>query len=199
MISRRSTTECYGAVVCRRDVLRGAISATSESPDGAVQVIFYPVGGKLIYVKGVIQDSLEWCCSLNSLLLARRRCRTQRRCASSFALPVQVLNMKQTIRLLPIIVALLLSFASDARYSLDDIRETLPGYCALLLHTLSASTLEHLQTTLSTQLGSKYASAYSTVGASIIGLSVYSMRELTVRPDLHKSRKSFAESRYTFR
>ncbi|KAI0047247.1 cation efflux protein [Auriscalpium vulgare] len=79
---------------------------------------------------------------------------------------------------LPVIIGLLASFASDANYSLDDILETIPGYLALLAHVACASSLEQLQTHISSNLGPNYASSFITLGASIVSLIIYSLREI---------------------
>ncbi|KAF8498709.1 cation efflux protein [Russula emetica] len=83
-----------------------------------------------------------------------------------------------TLRFTPIVLALLLSFASDTRYSLNDVLETLPGYLALLLHILSTGASEHLRSMLAPSVGAKYASVFNTVGAATFCLIVYVAREI---------------------
>jgi solute carrier family 30 (zinc transporter), member 5/7 len=86
----------------------------------------------------------------------------------------------QHLRFTPIILALVLSFASDTRYSLNDVLETLPGYLALLLHILATGASEHLRSTLAPSVGAKYASVFNTVGAATFCLVVYVAREILV-------------------
>ena len=86
----------------------------------------------------------------------------------------------QTLRFTPIVLALVLSFASDTRYSLNDVLETLPGYLALLLHILSTGASEHLRSMLTPSVGVKYASVFNTVGAATFSLIVYVAREILV-------------------
>lgn len=89
-------------------------------------------------------------------------------------------NIRQTLRFTPIVVALVLSFASDTRYTLNDVLETLPGYLALLLHVLSTGASEHLRSTLAPSVGAKYVSVFNTVGAATFSLIVYVAREILV-------------------
>lgn len=83
-----------------------------------------------------------------------------------------------TLRFTPIVLALVLSFASDTRYSLNDVLETLPGYLALLLHILSTGASEHLRSMLAPSIGAKYVSVFNTVGAATFSLIVYVAREI---------------------
>ncbi|THH15614.1 hypothetical protein EW146_g4892 [Bondarzewia mesenterica] len=78
-----------------------------------------------------------------------------------------------------LILAFALSFYSDTKFSMDNVRTTLPGYLALALHAILASALEHMHGNFVTRLGSRFAPAFSTVGASLFGLLIYSMREFT--------------------
>ena len=89
-------------------------------------------------------------------------------------------SYSQTLRFTPIVIALVLSFASDTRYSLNDVLETLPGYLALLLHVLSTGASEHLRSMLAPTVGAKYASVFNTVGAAMFSLIVYMAREILV-------------------
>ncbi|KAH9989852.1 cation efflux family-domain-containing protein [Russula vinacea] len=82
-----------------------------------------------------------------------------------------------TVRFTPIVLGLVISFASDTRYSLNDVRETLPGYLALLLHILSTGALEHLRSMLAPSVGAKYVSVCYTVGAATFSLFVYVARD----------------------
>lgn len=86
----------------------------------------------------------------------------------------------QTVRFTPIVLGLVISFASDTRYSLNDVRETLPGYLALLLHILSTGALEHLRSMLAPSVGAKYVSVCYTVGAATFSLIVYVARDTFV-------------------
>lgn len=86
----------------------------------------------------------------------------------------------QTVRFTPVVLGLVISFASDTRYSLNDVRETLPGYLALLLHILSTGALEHLRSMLAPSVGAKYVSICNTVGAATFSLVVYVARETLV-------------------
>lgn len=89
-------------------------------------------------------------------------------------------SYSQSLRFTPIVIALVLSFASDTRYSLSDVLETLPGYLALLLHILSTGASEHLRSILAPSVGARYASVSNTVGAATFGLIVYVAREILV-------------------
>jgi zinc transporter 5/7 len=82
-----------------------------------------------------------------------------------------------TVRFTPIVLGVVISFASDTRYSLNDVRETLPGYLALLLHILSTGALEHLRSMLAPSVGAKYVSVCCTVGAATFSLIVYVARD----------------------
>jgi solute carrier family 30 (zinc transporter), member 5/7 len=95
------------------------------------------------------------------------------------------------VRLAPIALGVVISFASDAGYSINDVRATLPGYLALLLHILSTGVSEHFKYVLVPSVGSKYLSACCSVGAAILCLIVYSAREISVST----SRSSSAYSR----
>jgi hypothetical protein len=86
----------------------------------------------------------------------------------------------QTVRFTPVVLGLVISFASDTRYSLNDVRETLPGYLALLLHILSTGALEHLRSMLAPSIGAKYVSICNIVGAATFSLVVYVARETFV-------------------
>ena len=86
----------------------------------------------------------------------------------------------QTVRFTPVVLGLVISFASDTRYSLNDVRETLPGYLALLLHILSTGALEHLRSMLAPSIGAKYVSTCNIVGAATFSLVVYVARETFV-------------------
>ena len=86
----------------------------------------------------------------------------------------------QTVRFTPAVLGLVISFASDTRYSLNDVRETLPGYLALLLHILSTGALEHLRSMLAPSIGAKYVSTCNIVGAATFSLVVYVARETLV-------------------
>ncbi|KAI0255785.1 cation efflux family-domain-containing protein, partial [Lactifluus subvellereus] len=83
-----------------------------------------------------------------------------------------------TVRLAPVALGAVISFASDASYSINDVRETLPGYLALLLHILSTGVSEHFRSILVPSVGSKYLSVCCTVGAAAFSLIVYAAREI---------------------
>ncbi|KAH9993673.1 cation efflux family-domain-containing protein [Russula compacta] len=83
-----------------------------------------------------------------------------------------------TVRFAPIALGLVISFASDTRYSIDDVRETLPGYLALLLHILSTGASEHFGSVLAPSVGAKYVSICCAVGAAAFSLIVYTAREI---------------------
>ena len=86
----------------------------------------------------------------------------------------------QSVRFAPIALGLAISFASDAHYSISDVRVTLPGYLALLLHVLSAGASEHLRSALLPSMGSKYVSVLCTIGAATFGLIIYATTEILV-------------------
>jgi zinc transporter 5/7 len=84
------------------------------------------------------------------------------------------------VRFTPIALGLVVSFASDTRYSINDVRETLPGYLALLLHILSTGASEHFRSALVPSVGAKYVSVFCTIGAATISLIVYATTEILV-------------------
>ena len=86
----------------------------------------------------------------------------------------------QTVRWGPIALGLVISFASDTRYSIGDVRVTLPGYLALLLHVLSTGASEHLRSALLPSVGAKYVSVFCTIGAATFGLIIYATTEILV-------------------
>ncbi|KAH9036312.1 cation efflux protein [Lactarius pseudohatsudake] len=83
-----------------------------------------------------------------------------------------------TVRFAPIVLGLVISFVSDTSYTINDVRETLPGYLALLLHILSTGAFEHSRSSLVPVIGSKYISVCCTVGAAAVSLIAYATREL---------------------
>ncbi|KAH9072187.1 cation efflux protein [Lactarius deliciosus] len=83
-----------------------------------------------------------------------------------------------TVRFAPIALGLVISFVSDTSYTINDVRETLPGYLALLLHILSTGAFEHFRSSLVPVIGSKYISVCCTVGAAAVSLIAYATREL---------------------
>ncbi|KAH9066599.1 cation efflux protein, partial [Lactarius vividus] len=84
-----------------------------------------------------------------------------------------------TVRFAPIVLGLAISFVSDTSYTINDVRETLPGYLALLLHVLSTGAFEHFRSSLVPVIGSKYISVCCTVGAAAVSLIAYATRELS--------------------
>ena len=84
------------------------------------------------------------------------------------------------MRFVPLILGLVISFVSDTSYTINDVRETLPGYLALLLHILSTGAFEHFKSLLVPTVGSKYISVCCTVGAAVVSLIAYTTRELLV-------------------
>jgi hypothetical protein len=70
----------------------------------------------------------------------------------------------------------------DAKFTLHNVRDMLPGYFALVLHALAATGLDHVQLTLAPTLEARYITTYTTIGAFIFGLVPYGMRELVVSP-----------------
>ncbi|KAH9176001.1 cation efflux protein [Lactarius sanguifluus] len=83
-----------------------------------------------------------------------------------------------TVRFAPIVLGLVISFVSDTSYTINDVRETLPGYLALLLHILSTGAFENFRSSLVPVIGSKYISVCCTVGAAAVSLIAYSTREV---------------------
>lgn len=79
-----------------------------------------------------------------------------------------------------ILASLLLSFASDSGFSIENVRDTLPGYIALLFYTLCANGIEYLREDSATQAAKRATTILGTVGASILGLSLYTAREVLV-------------------
>ena len=86
----------------------------------------------------------------------------------------------QTVRFTPVVLGLVISFASDTRYSLNDVRETLPGYLALMSYILLTGASEHLRSMLAPSVGAKYVSVCYTVGAAAFSLIVYVARDVFV-------------------
>ena len=91
----------------------------------------------------------------------------------------------KSVRFVPIALGLIISFVSDTSYTINDVREMLPGYLALLLHILSTGAFEHFRSLLVHNIGSKYISVCCTVGAAAVSLIAYTSREILVgRPRL---------------
>lgn len=84
------------------------------------------------------------------------------------------------MRFAPVILGLVISFASDTRYSIDDVRATLPGYFALLLYILSTGASEHFRSAMIPNVGAKYVSVFCTIGAATFGLIAYGTTEILV-------------------
>ncbi|KAI0272645.1 cation efflux family-domain-containing protein [Gloeopeniophorella convolvens] len=84
------------------------------------------------------------------------------------------------VRFTPIAIGLAISFASDTGYSIHDVRETLPGYLALIFHVISTGALEHFKAPLIPNLGHKHVSTLCTLGAAMISLVAYMLREAVI-------------------
>ena len=84
------------------------------------------------------------------------------------------------MRFAPVVLGLAISFASDTRYSINDVRVTLPGYFALLLHILSTGASEYFRSALVPSVGAKYVSVFCTIGAATFSLIVYGTTEILV-------------------
>ncbi|KAA1468739.1 cation efflux protein [Dentipellis sp. KUC8613] len=91
---------------------------------------------------------------------------------------IQALSNPFTSRLPLLALSLALSFASEAQFSLQLIRETLPGYIALLSFSVSTAVLEYLHSVLSPKLGPHVPAAHSTLGAALLALLLYPMTKI---------------------
>lgn len=85
--------------------------------------------------------------------------------------------MQKTVLL---VAAFIFSFASDASYTLSNIRIAFPGYAALLIYGLATSGLNHTQGVLSPALGQKATRMACIVGATVIALPFYIFKTLVV-------------------
>ncbi|TFY72318.1 hypothetical protein EVG20_g690 [Dentipellis fragilis] len=91
---------------------------------------------------------------------------------------IKALSNAFTSQLLLLALSLALSFASEAHFSLQLIRETLPGYIALVSFAVSAAVLEHLHLLLSPKLGPHAPAAHSTLGAAVLALLLYPITKI---------------------
>ncbi|KAH9946505.1 cation efflux protein [Amylocystis lapponica] len=77
-----------------------------------------------------------------------------------------------------IVLALLISFISDAGFFLQNLRSVSPAYGALALEALSSSLLDHTQGVLLPSLGQPMVTAISTLGAFLFSLPLYLLRHV---------------------
>lgn len=82
------------------------------------------------------------------------------------------------------VLAFLVSFLIDTRFSSEQWPTVLPAYCAIVVHGVVSSFLDQTQYMLSLSLGSDNVSSASTIGATIICLVVYLLRNLIVSTPL---------------
>ncbi|VDB88597.1 unnamed protein product [Peniophora sp. CBMAI 1063] len=92
-------------------------------------------------------------------------------CAKAFS------NSSMFPRAIPVFVGLAWSFASDASYSVNTVRDALPGYLALAVHVPLTCSVEYFHAQLSIKLGPATASAAGTLGASLMAVVAYAARE----------------------
>ena len=83
-------------------------------------------------------------------------------------------------RAIPVFIGLAWSFASDANYSVNTVRDALPGYLALAAHVPLTCSVEYFHAQISIKLGSATASAAGTLGASLLAIGAYTAREASV-------------------
>lgn len=79
-----------------------------------------------------------------------------------------------------ILASLSLSFASDSGFSIENVRNTLPGYMALFFYTLSVNVMEYLRQDSATRPTTRASTTLGTIGASLLGLILYATREIMV-------------------
>lgn len=90
-------------------------------------------------------------------------------------------------RAIPVFIGLAWSFASDASYSVNTVRDALPGYLALAAHVPLTCSVEYFHAQLSVKLGPATASAAGTLGASLLAVGAYAAREASVSTsNLHR-------------
>ncbi|EMD38875.1 hypothetical protein CERSUDRAFT_92913 [Gelatoporia subvermispora B] len=94
------------------------------------------------------------------------------------------LSPTSLFRTAAVVLALLLSFLSDAKFSPQNFHAILPAYGALALEALSASLLEHTQGVLLPDLGQGMSLALSTLGAFAFSVPLYMLRNMIVEPHL---------------
>lgn len=70
---------------------------------------------------------------------------------------------------------------SDSQMSASSFWRHIPGYGALLLHSLTSSALDHTLGVLSPSLGNAFTLAVATLGASVFALPFYIFRTFLVR------------------
>ncbi|KAI0321026.1 hypothetical protein OF83DRAFT_1101614 [Amylostereum chailletii] len=91
-------------------------------------------------------------------------------------------NSSSLPRPLPVFFGLAISFASDAGFSLNNVRDTLPAYFAFAVYALSTCAVEHYHAQSSSKLGARYAATFGTFAACVVALCFYSTRKLTLNP-----------------
>ncbi|KAL5536997.1 MSC2 [Sanghuangporus sanghuang] len=77
-----------------------------------------------------------------------------------------------------VIAAFLLSFLSDMRFTLSNIKGVIPGYVVIVLYGLSTVSLEQIQGVLVPSLGLKAVSMACILGATVIALPFYVFKSL---------------------
>jgi hypothetical protein len=77
-------------------------------------------------------------------------------------------------------IALFLSLASDAGYSLKNVWIVFPGYMALGFHAMASIGLEQTQGVFSPSVSSTVAAAASTMGACALAVPLYLIRRILV-------------------
>jgi hypothetical protein len=83
--------------------------------------------------------------------------------------------------MLAVVAAFVLSMLSDSQMTASSFWRHVPGYGALLLHSMTSSALDHTLGVLSPSLGNAFTLAAATLGASVFALPFYMFRTFLVR------------------
>ncbi|ETW78917.1 zinc transporter [Heterobasidion irregulare TC 32-1] len=159
-----------GLGVCAKEVFSGNVEKIFTS----MSSIEWPV---------LLISSLVLCCQHGSLFVVVSKLPSTRaiiftRFSATWIYTLTSPSSVQFVYSTAVVLAVGISFASDAKFSIDNVRGTLPGYLALMLHAISASGLQYLHNNFTTKRGSTFAP--TVLGASVICLVLYSTRELVV-------------------
>ncbi|GJE91102.1 cation efflux protein [Phanerochaete sordida] len=93
-----------------------------------------------------------------------------------------MLNNTSRPSTLYLLLAIGISFLSDARFSPENFRVTAPGYIALILEAFASSVLEHTQGVLLPTLGPSMSTTLPTIGGLVFSAAMYTFSLFFPRP-----------------
>jgi hypothetical protein len=79
----------------------------------------------------------------------------------------RLIILYQIPRVVPVILGLILSLASDSGYSIKNVFDAFPGYLALLLYAILTCVVEYSHSHLSLKLGAMSTSSACVLGAAM--------------------------------